>query len=47
MVERKIISKEISFDQFKRNDKEFNDINKLSFSEYHFSHAMSVFTLAF
>ena len=47
MVERKIISKEISFDQLKRNDKEFNDINKLSFSEHHFSHAASAFTFAF
>ena len=26
-----------------RNDKEFNDINKLSFSEHHFSHAAERF----
>ena len=42
-LREKLFQKKFLFDQLKRNDKEFNDINKLSFSEHHFSHAASAF----
>ena len=42
-MREKLFQKKFLFDQLKRNDKEFNDINKLSFSEHHFSHAASAF----
>ncbi len=42
-LREKLFQKKFLFDQLKRNDEEFNDINKLSFSEHHFSHAASAF----
>ena len=43
MVKREALSKKFIFDQLKRNDKKFNDIEKISFSEHHFSHAASAY----
>ena len=42
-LRRKNFSKKFLFDQLKRNDSQFNDIDKISFSEHHFSHAASAF----
>ena len=42
-LREKLFQKKFLFDQLKRNDKTFNDINKISFSEHHFSHAASAF----
>ena len=43
MVKRKIISKKFLFDNLKKHDEKFNNINKIKFSEHHFSHAASAF----
>ncbi len=42
-LREKLFQKNYIFNQLKRNDKEFNDIDKISFSEHHFSHAASAF----
>ena len=42
-LREKIFQKKFIFKQLKRNDSEFNDIKKISFSEHHFSHASSAF----
>ncbi len=42
-LREKLFQKKFIFDQLKRNDQKFNDINKISFSEHHFSHAASAF----
>ena len=42
-LKEKLFQKKFLFDQLKRNDKNFNDIDKISFSEHHFSHAASAF----
>ena len=42
-LKQKLFQKKFLFDQLKRNDKNFNDIDKISFSEHHFSHAASAF----
>ena len=42
-LKEKLFQKKFLFEQLKRNDKNFNDIDKISFSEHHFSHAASAF----
>ncbi len=42
-LREKLFQKKFLFEQLKRNDNRFNDINKISFSEHHFSHAASAF----
>ena len=42
-LREKLFQKKFIFDQLKRNDKKFNDIEKISFSEHHFSHAASAY----
>mgnify|MGYP001422860579 CR=1 FL=1 len=42
-LREKLFQKKFIFDQLKRNDKNFSDIEKISFSEHHFSHAASAF----
>ena len=42
-LKEKLFQKKFLFDQLKRNDKNFNEIDKISFSEHHFSHAASAF----
>ncbi len=42
-LREKLFQKNYIFNQLKRNDKEFKDIDKISFSEHHFSHAASAF----
>ena len=42
-LREKLFQKNFIFEQLKRNDNKFNDIDKLSFSEHHFSHAASAF----
>ena len=42
-LREKLFQKKFLFDQLKRNDKKFNNIEKISFSEHHFSHAASAF----
>ena len=43
MAERKTISKKFLFDNLKQHDEKFQDINKIKFSEHHYSHAASAF----
>ena len=43
MVKRKIISKKFLFDKLKLHDENFKDIEKIKFSEHHYSHAASAF----
>ena len=43
MVERELFQKKFLFDHLKRHDEKFLDINKIKFSEHHFSHAASAF----
>ena len=43
MVKRKTISKKFLLDKLKQHDEKFNDINKIKFSEHHYSHAASAF----
>ena len=42
-LREKLFQKKFLFDQLKRNDQSFNEIEKISFSEHHFSHAASAF----
>ncbi len=42
-LREKLFQKNFLFEQLKRNDKDFNDIEKISFSEHHFSHAASAY----
>ncbi len=42
-LREKLFQKNFIFEQLKRNDNKFNDIDKLSFAEHHFSHAASAF----
>jgi len=42
-LREKLFQKKILFDELKKHDKKFNDINKIYFSEHHFSHAASAF----
>ena len=42
-VREKLFQKNLIYEQLKRNDKKFNNIEKISFSEHHFSHAASAF----
>ena len=42
-LREKLFQKKFLFDQLKRNDQSFDDIEKISFSEHHFSHAASAF----
>ena len=42
-LREKLFQKKILFDELKNHDKNFNDINKIYFSEHHFSHAASAF----
>ncbi len=39
----KLFQKKILFNELQNHDKNFNDINKIYFSEHHFSHAASAF----
>ena len=42
-LREKLFQKKTLFDELKNHDKNFNDINKIYFSEHHFSHAASAF----
>jgi len=42
-IKEKLFQKKLIFDELKRHDKNFNDINKIYFSEHHLSHAASAF----
>ncbi len=42
-LKEKLFQKKFIFDKLKKNDNTFNDIEKISFSEHHFSHAASAF----
>ena len=42
-LREKLFQKNYLFDKLKEHDSNFNDINKISFSEHHFSHAASAF----
>ena len=42
-LREKLFQKKFLFDKLKNHDKNFNDINKINFSEHHFSHAASAF----
>jgi carbamoyltransferase len=42
-LREKLFQKKYLFDQLKRHDKNFTDIDKIKFSEHHFSHAASAF----
>ncbi len=42
-LREKLFQKKFLFDKLKKHDKDFNDINKINFSEHHFSHAASAF----
>jgi len=42
-LREKLFQKKILFDELKNHDINFNDINKIYFSEHHFSHAASAF----
>ena len=42
-LREKLFQKKFLFDKLKLHDENFNDINKISFSEHHFSHAASAF----
>ena len=42
-LREKLFQKKILFDELKNQDENFNDINKIHFSEHHFSHAASAF----
>ena len=42
-LREKLFQKKILFDELKNHDKNFNDINKIYFSEHHYSHAASAF----
>ena len=38
-LREKLFQKKFLFDKLKEHDKNFNDINKIKFSEHHYSHA--------
>ena len=42
-LKEKLFQKKILFSELKKHDKNFRDINKIYFSEHHFSHAASAF----
>jgi len=42
-LREKLFQKKFLFDNLKQHDKNFNDINKIKFSEHHYSHAASAF----
>jgi len=42
-LREKLFQKKLLFDQLKQHDENFNDINKINFSEHHYSHAASAF----
>ena len=42
-LREKLFQKKILFDELKKHDDKFDDINKIYFSEHHFSHAASAF----
>ena len=42
-LREKLFQKKFLFDQLKQHDENFNDINKIKFSEHHYSHAASAF----
>ncbi len=42
-LREKLFQKKYLFDQLKEHDKDFKDINKIFFSEHHYSHAASAF----
>ena len=42
-LREKLFQKKVLFDELKNHDKEFDNINKIFFSEHHFSHAASAF----
>ena len=42
-LREKLFQKKFLFDNLKQHDTNFNDINKIKFSEHHFSHAASAF----
>ena len=42
-LREKLFQKKYLFDLLKETDKDFNDIDKINFSEHHFSHAASAF----
>ena len=42
-LREKLFQKKFIFDKLKENDSSFSDIEKISFSEHHFSHAASAF----
>ena len=42
-LNEKLFQKKFIFDKLKETDNKFNDIEKISFSEHHFSHAASAF----
>ena len=46
MVTEKLFQKNF-FDLLRNEDENFNDINKIKFSEHHFSHAASAFSISF
>jgi len=42
-LREKLFLKKFLFDKLKQHDQNFNDINKINFSEHHYSHAASAF----
>ena len=42
-LREKLFQKKFLFDNLKKHDEKFNNINKIKFSEHHFSHAASAF----
>ena len=42
-LRKKLFQKKMLFEELKNHDEKFNDINKIYFSEHHFSHAASAF----
>ena len=42
-LREKLFQKKFLFDNLKKNDETFNDIEKIKFSEHHYSHAASAF----
>ena len=42
-IKEKLFQKKLIFNKLKKHDKNFNDINKIYFSEHHLSHAASAF----
>ncbi len=42
-LREKLFQKNYLFNQLKKNDNSFNEINKINFSEHHFSHAASAY----